>query len=418
MPVSATRAAGFLATLGVNAHLNYNDGAYASVQDAIADLNYLGIHQVRTAVPDPNGGSPNTAYLASLSAAENAGIVFDFCVDWTKPISQTVAQIEAQYRQHAGAVLAIEGPNEVNNNPVSYKGVTDSSSTNNAANAFQKDLYAAVRASAYLGSTGVYYLTGNHSNAPGNSAIDIGAQSPLIADATNIHPYPYQGASPGVRMSTELAKNFTNPADAPRVISEVGYFNAPTDPAGSGVDSGTQAKLTLDMLFDAYVQGYSKTYIYQLRAAYADAGGNSNPDTEYGLFNLDNSPKEVATGIHNLTTLLADPGTPAVAAGFTTTSLAYSIGSNLPATGNSTLLQRSDGKFLLIVWAEPAIWNEATHSPVVAPTPFVTITFQAPVTSATLYDPFKSITAVRTSSGTSSVSVGIQDHPIVYLITQ
>ena len=415
--VTATRVSAFLATLGVNAHLNYNDGAYANVQQAISDLGYLGIRQIRTAVPDPNGGSPNAAYLQSLMTAENAGILMDYCVDAHLPLAQTVSQIAAQEAQHPGSTVAVEGPNEVNNSPVSYNGINDTSNTNVAANAFQKNLYAAVKGNARLANTAVYYLTGNHSNQPGNPAIDLGVLRPPIGDAANIHPYPYQGEAPGPRMAGEFVNNFTNPNDVPHVITEDGYFNQPNNPGGSGVDSNTQAKLTLDLLLDAYVQGVSKTYLYQLRSAYSDPNGN-NSDTEYGLFNQDNTPKPVATSIHNLTTVLADPGSPAAAAGFTTGSLAYSVSSNFPATGHSTLLQRSDGKFLLVLWAEPTIWNEATHQPVVGSYPFVTVSFRSPVAAAALYDPFKSSAVQRTGYTASSVQVTVSDHPVVYLITQ
>jgi hypothetical protein len=95
-----------------------------------------------------------------------------------------------------------------------------------------------------------------------------------------------------------------------KVITETGYYDEPRNPYGSGVDNITAAKLTLNLLLDAASQGVSRTFLYQLRSAYPDPG-DTNTDVEYGLFRKDNSPKPMAVAIHNLTTILADPGSDA-----------------------------------------------------------------------------------------------------------
>ena len=399
-PVRAARVADFISTLGVNTHLGYNDGAYADVGRVIRDLAYLGIRQVRDSTPNPNGGSPYHAYLRSIATAVGAGIRFDFIVDPSLPIPISLDQIARVQQQAPDAVASIEGPNEINNAPVTYQELTGEA----AAEAFQRDLYAGVRANPALENHPVFYLTGGR-------AIDLRAH-PGLADYANGHPYPYRGASPGPRIAGEFQTYFTMPLPYARVITETGYFNQPDDPAGSGVDSATQARLTLDLLFDAFKQGVSRTYLYQLLSAYPDPGHHS-PDNEYGLFNQDSSPKPVATAIHQLTALLADTGPSA--GSFATGSLAYAV-TGFPATGHSVLLQQSGGTYILVLWAEPGIWNEAAHAPVAAPPSQVIVTLATPAALVQADDPLRSAATMATYPHTDTITLSLTDHPILLRI--
>ena len=398
--VQAARVADFIDTLGVNTHLGYNDGGYADVNAVIRDLHYLGIRQVRDATPNPNGGSPYRAQLGSIAAAVGAGIRFDLFIDPTLPIATSLDQVGHVMHQAARAVTGIEGPNEINNAPVRYRGLRGEA----AGEAFQHDLYAAVKADPLLGELPVYYLTGGR-------RIDLGAD-PGLADDANGHPYPYRGASPGPRIVNEFETYFTMPLPYPRVITETGYFDQPGDPAGSGVDGATQARLTLDLLFDAFRQGVGRTYLYQLLSAYPDPQRNS-PDIEYGLFNQDNSPKPVATAIHDLTSMLSDMATNA--ATFTTGGLAYSL-AGMPPTGQSVLLQRASGNYSLVVWAEPRIWNEATHAPKAAPSSRILVTLAARASSISVGDPLLGTASIAAYEDANSVSLDLTDHPIVLTI--
>lgn len=400
--VQAARVADFVGTLGVNTHLGYNDGAYANVHDVILDLDYLGIRQVRDGTPNPNGGSPYRAYLGSIAAAVKAGIRFDLVVDPALPIAVSLDQVERVMHQAAHAVAGIEGPNEINNAPFRYGMLSGEA----AGEAFQHDLYAAVKADAATTDHPVYYLTGGRT-------INL-RTNPKLADYANGHPYPYQGTSPGARIMDEFQTHFTMPMPYARVITETGYFNQPTNPAGSGVDSPTQARLTLDLLFDAFRQGVSKTYLYQLLSAYPDPGGN-NSDIEYGLFNQDNSPKPVATAIHDLTSLLSDMG--AKAETFRTGSLTYAV-TGLPATGQSVLLEQSNGTYILVLWVEPRIWNEAAHAPVAAPVSQVTVNLREPASLVSVNDPLPSAASMTTYENARSIRLGLTDHPIVLKIQQ
>ena len=388
----------FLDTLGVAIHAGYTDGAYAKTAQIIADLDYLGIHQLRDGTPDPNGGIPYRNYRDAIEALVRAGNRFVFNVGSGQPIAVSLGQIDEIEKARPGAVTAVEGPNEINNGPVSYHGLTGEA----GAEAFQRALYAAVKADAALAHLPVYDFTGG-------DAIDLASIRDL-ADAANAHPYPNRGEPPGVRIAGEFSALFGK--FTPKVITETGYFDNPLNPFGSGVDSMTQAKLTLDLVFSTFAQGVAKTYLYQLRAAYPDPHGDST-DTEYGLFALDNAPKPAAIALHNLTSILAhdpaEPGHPNLP------PPAYHL-TGLPPEAHQLLLRRGSRDFVLVVWAEPAIWNEAIHRPVPAGSVPVTVSFAQPPRTVRLYDPLTGMAPLQSYRDVGSLELEISDHPLLVLL--
>ena len=103
-------------------------------------------------------------------------------------------------------------------------------------------------------------------------------------------------------------------------------------------DENVQAKSILNTLVDAYKDGVSTTYLYELLDA-GPSGTSTQSASNFGLFNSDGTPKLAATAIHNLTTILADNGT---GGHQPTTQLGYSL-TNLPVSGNSMVLGKSNG---------------------------------------------------------------------------
>jgi hypothetical protein len=126
---------------------------------------------------------------------------------------------------------------------------------------------------------------------------------------------------------------------------------------------------------------------------------------------VNGTPKEAATAIHNLTTILSDPG---ASSSFTPGSLNYSV-SNLPATGNQMLLEKSNGTFELVLWAEPTIWNPTTQQDVIAPTENVTVSL-GKAENVEIFDPLVGTTAIASYSNVRSVNVSLTDHPLVVQI--
>jgi hypothetical protein len=384
----AVKAKDFLNSLGVATHLNYTDGTYANYESVIADLNYLGIHKLRDATPDPYGGIPYENYITALDAVTKAGNQFDFITAPGLPLKTTLDQLDTIERLHPGSVLAVEGPNETNNNPVTYQGHNGTA----AALAYQRDLYRAVHGSRLLRGVAVYYYTG----------FDVATKLTGLADFANCHPYSHHGEQPSQRIATEFGRQFTMAPPYPRVITEAGFFNVPSAP--NGVDDATQAKDTLNLYMDAFAQGVTLTYVYQLVSAYP----NQFSDTQSGMFRIDHSPKPVATAIHNLTTILADDGH----GGTPPASLDYAVAA-MPVTGHTLLLESSSGVFDIILWSEPTNWNYRTHRPVsVSPTP-VTITLSGTAGNVAVYDPLVGTKPITCARDVNDIVVGLADHPLI-----
>ena len=189
------------------------------------------------------------------------------------------------------------------------------------------------------------------------------------------------------------------------MITETGYYTLPQSREWGGVDEQTQAKELLTLYFDAAKQGVSVTYVYQLLDAYPDPNGN-NLEAHFGLFRLGNTAKPAVEAIHNLTRFLADVGT-------APRSLVYRL-DRLPATGNSLLLNKADGSFILAVWNEAPVWDAARLMPL-NPSPVdVTVTLGS-AASVDAYDPLTGVTLALGASATS-VAVSVPDHPILLMI--
>lgn len=383
---TARTTASFIDTLGVNTHIDYTDGKYAAVNNVISDLKYLGITRVRehnlSPFSDPVG-------QRHLGLAADAGITFDFIINGKHNPVESIARIEAFMKAHPGSVFAIEGPNEISHNPFSYQGLSGDA----AAALLQKDLYALIKASPELAGVEVYSYSLNSTSRPTGGY-----------DAVALHPYPQNGDEPGAWLANEMKYA---PAGAGSVITEAGYSTLPS--WWKGVDYTTQAKLTLNMLFDSMKLGIEAIYLYELLDAYADPTG-SNGERHYGLFDIDNKPKPVAVAIHNLTTILADTG--AGSDSFTAGALDFTL-TGMPATASNLLLQKSNGDFELVVWNEPDIWNQTTHAAItVAPTT-VTLSLDRTYTEVRVYDPLVGTEAVATYRNVSSISLSVTDHPLI-----
>src|SRR5258708_1920563 len=141
-----TRAADFIDALGVNITLQ---GAY-SATTAIADMAYLGLSRVRTGAVNP-GDTP--ARVAAYGALAAAGLKFDLYP--RRPVAGVLSSVDALVRAHPGSVVSIEGPDEVNNFPMTYGTLTG----NAAPVPYQRALYAGVKRDPLLASVPVLNFT-------------------------------------------------------------------------------------------------------------------------------------------------------------------------------------------------------------------------------------------------------------------
>ena len=343
--------ASFQDSLGVNLHMEYTDGKYADVNAVLADLEYIGIHNVRDGTPQPAAWQPPGQGVAALRKLGANGIHFNLVAPGDSNLSEDIRQINLLQQSSPGMVISIEGPNEINNAPVHSPGLTNEQ----AAERFQRLLYSAVKSNALTASLPVYYFTGG---APIDLETDHG-----LADFANTHPYPHGGEQPFPWLEGDFRRYFTMQGNYPKAITETGYYTLPQSTDWGGVDDQAQAQMILNAYFDAALQGVSRTYVYQLLDPYPDPKNNNNDD-HFGFFHLDNSPKVVAAAMHNLC-IAFPPDKPSAQ------KTVRAAITGLPAgTGHVLALTESNGSIAVFTWNEAPVWNEQSRSPVaVRPAP-------------------------------------------------
>jgi hypothetical protein len=367
---TATAVQTFLGSLAVNAHAGQDGKSTATLMKM---LNYLGVFTVRDSLTSNS--------KATLSEMAKVGVKFDgvagdpYAAD---ALTNFVALADAK----AGALLAIEGPNEINNFPFKNNGVTSVPGWPNAngplAQSDMTKLFSIVNANAKLASTSVYDLTWG-----GTTSAELYGFFSLAnrADYGNIHFYPT--VQPYDQMRAAFAGNYYSVLPNQGVITETGYDSAL-------VSEKAQAIMNLNLYLGAFQQGFRTTYLYELYDEWQT----------YGLFKKDLTPKPTANAIHNLTSILKDSGTALPAPG----ALNYKI-TGLPATGHSLLLQKSDKTFELIVWNEPPVSKNGVDL-VVTPVP-VTVQLGATYAKVWVYNPFLGTGPLKQLAAASTVTFNL-----------
>ena len=405
--VAAIAASSFLDSIGAGAHVA--QGVDDPTKSAAALL-YAGIREMR------DDGNPSVVG-SWIAMHQSAGIRLSLLTN------QDVASTTDMAKQlnAAGALLAVEGPNEPNNFPVTYMGQTSSYTTTFLPVAqLQRDLYAAVKAEPTLKGIPVFHSSEAGGSEPDNVGLQFltiptgaGIAMPdgtAYADFANTHNYVCGHSSsyvdnaawdasdptlngdwdgPYVEYGHTWHGGFTGYSNAdlttlPKVTTETGWVTTGT----GAITTEQQGRLFLDLYLSAYKRGFAYTFIYMLR---------DDPVQGYwGLFDTSYNPKTSGTYLHNLTTILADTG--AAAPG----KLDYSI-ANEPATVHDLLLRKSSGHFELVVWDEKL--SGGTDS--------VTVDLTTSRPTVSVYDPTMGTAAVQTLQTVSSVPLTLSDHPVI-----
>ncbi len=401
VPNTPASATSFLSTLGVNAHSGNANNAYGNASLTISSLNYLGIGTVRDTLPGSGIGN------AVVNAMAAAGVKFDFVTSSGLPatgasgLANYVASLEDFQTRHAGSIVAIEGLNEVNTQEFSYNG----SGSLTAAVEYQKALYTAVKGNAGLSGVSVINLSVALESPSAYAAIgDLGAYS----DYANAHAYTASGGLSDKVMEASMARAAAASKGDKIVITETGYTTLSSDP-GLGVNESAQAKLTVNALLTAFENGSSQTFLYELFDSSLNPSG-SEKEFHFGLFNADGTPKQAATAVHNLTSLLSyvDAGTGTAASAAT----AYSLG-GMPADGHSLTLTKANGAYDILLWRDANLWNTTTQSENALATKTVTIDLGGLQKTVYVYDPLRGSAPIASYTNVSQITLAVGDRALV-----
>ncbi len=406
---AAARMVDFLDSIGVCVHIA--QGVDDAAKSATA-MSFAGIRELR------DDGNPATV-PDWIAVFRQAGVRTNVLTN--QDVAGTVGM--AEQLNDAGALLSVEGPNEPNNFPVTYEGGTSSSSGTFLPVAhLQRDLYAAIKASATLSGIPVFHSSESGGSEPDNVGLqfltiptEAGTSMPAgtpYADYANTHNYVcghshnlvdnvcWNATDPTLNgdwdgLYVEYGHTWhggfagysdTDLASLPRVSTETGWLTTGT----GSITEEQQARVFLDLYLAAYKRGWTYTFIYMLR---------DDPVQGYwGLFDTSYNPKTSGTYLHNMTTILADadqgPATPG--------RLDYSLASE-PATVHDLLLQKSDGKFELVIWDErPTGGSDA-----------IGVDLGHPRATVNVYDPTTGTSPLQTLTQVSTVNVTVTDHPVI-----
>lgn len=407
-PVRAVSVNTFLNSIGINLHVDqgYDPNSY------IAPLRYTGIREVRD-------GARHVE--SDIYIHEKTGVRFDIS-DYGN-LHGLLASAHALAA--AGALLAVEGPNEPNNFPITYNGVRGGGRGGSwiPIAAFQRDLYAAVKSDPVLRHYPVFgpSETGAETDNVGLQFLVIppGAHclfpvGTRFADYANVHNYV---SGNGRKYGPNQAWNAASPTlnarwdglygnngvtwyrhyrgyskdqllTLPRVTTETGWDSS-SDPGGEAV----QAVVLTDTYLAQFKRGWAYTFVYEMRDG---EGGGGHQGIYHGM-----TPKPAAVDLHNLTTILADdkpldkPG-----------SLSFVI-PDAPRTVHSLLLQKSTGEYDLVVWDERVRGTDA-----------VTVDFGKRQKSINLFDITLGTSAIEHLTNTASVPLTLSNHAVILQIAQ
>lgn len=390
-------ASDFLSTLGVNTHSGFVMDGYANTALVIKSLNYLGIDTVRDAF------SAQGAAKQALGALADAGIKFDFILSpqaTTADVQTWVKNVGTFAKDNPGAVIAVEGLNEVDLNAVNFNGNT----TLAGAAAAQRVLYGAVKANADLLDVPVINLSIGHEDASKYAAVGNLSQ---YADYGNSHAYTATGGSADAQQERLLALAANAVSGQKVFITETGYTTHETEDR-LGVNATSQAKLTLTALFNAFENGSAQTFLYELFDS-NQTTDKGDRERNFGLFESDGTPKLAAVALHNLTTVLgnASSGGSAVASGtqFTATGL--------PSDGHALTLAKGDGVYDIVLWRDVQVWDDVQNVERNTAAVQTKVEFGSVQQSVYVYDPINGSSPVAVYHNVSSVTLAVGDRPLI-----
>nr|WP_198160778.1 hypothetical protein [Pedobacter panaciterrae] len=408
----AVKTIDFLNSIGVNSAISKRG---ESLDKTIALMKYTGIRWIRAGY---EGDIPDADFI---KLHKETGVKFSYgLLSGGADISRLLAG--ARKLDAAGALLAFEGANEPNNWGLNYNGKEGGKNLTWLPIAqLQKDLYQAVKEDAVLKKYPVWDLceNGAQTDNVGLQFLEIPTGAGTLmpdgtkyADFATCHNYfshpshpglydnqTWNAADPGPLCKVDgLYGNYGKTwrqkhqgytenklLTLPRVTTETGVT------LSEEINEEKQARLYLNLYLSQFKRNWSYTAVYLLRDRVDEAGNQT-----FGFYKPDYSPRKSAVYLHNLTTILADKPSK-----FNLQKLAFQV-VNQPETVHTLLLQKSNGRFELVVWGEKAKGTEQVEIKLGKTYPLLKV-----------YDPTKGTEAVQILKNTSSVKLTTSDHPFV-----
>ena len=367
-PVPASRADDFVDSMGLCTHWSYYDTPYGDFDKASELLGQLGIRHIR------DGLHPRERELWERFGIKTTAL-FD--------PGDVKAQLQS-IKDSRPFLAMIEGPNEVDifENNAKYKGQVFPE----GARLYQKDLYDAVKSDPATASLGVIALS--TARAGSNARL-----APLDSfDFLVMHSYA-GGNKPSDSLESDTNNNIRNAARLqgpntilkPIVVTESGYHtagkaNLTIGGVQPGVCEATGAKYFPRHFAEYFNAGIKRTFTYEFLNEFPDE--DSNAEASFGIVRRDFSPKPAYIAIKNLIGLLSESKWNAAtkqwdkpSPNFSPRALDFELSGDTKDV-HSTLLQKADGTFYLLLWREVSSFDTKAQKPFENAAATVTIKFK------------------------------------------
>jgi hypothetical protein len=364
---TAITTTSFIDSLGVNTHIDFNAYGYQNLSTVAAAINYLGLKNIRDSAQNASDAS------AWQQAAQATGAKFDDYIGETSPAGMLADLGYVAQLAQEGVLNFVEGGNEEDDAYPASLG-----NTLGITAQFQQQVHAiaqqyglpAINMSFGSGWTAANDWHGDYDKVGNLSA---------FANYANAHTYPNPGQTPDSSIQQLNSDALLAAPGDPVITTEIGWN-------GSTFSQSQTAQYVVDAALDGIKDGDARMYYYAL---FNDSSGN------FGLMNSDGSATPAGTALHDLTTLLADHG-----GGFTPGLYNYSL-SDQDSTGNSLLMQKSDGSDWIALWDESA----GTHT--------VMVNLPSVASKIEVYDPVTGTSAIASASNASSIQVSLGADPLL-----
>lgn len=399
----AKKADDFINSIGVATHLSYS-GIYEDANNVKKQILNLGIKHIRDGLDIKFAA---VKLLADNGIKTTGVLQGDFNI-----AAQTPAYWIGQVKK-AGAMYAFEafeGPNEADLPMMSF--TYQGQGWPDGVRAFQKDLYNTVKNDSAISNRPVLGPTIG-SGLKTKLANSMGDISPYV-DYGNFHYYKAWGQSYSEGYpdwDLQSVKNFHNVmfGNKPYMATEGSYNTAIQ--TESGISEVVNGKYTLRFFLEYWRLGVVRTFKYEL---FDEGLASTNAEDKFGLIKNDGiTLKSAGAAVKSLISILSDPF-PATA--FRPESLKFTI-SNADNYTHYNLLQKSTGKFYLIIWNDAPSWNADLKIEVNNSDP-LTLTFNQTVLEAKLFAPCTNgSVAVSTIANPLSMNIVVPNHPYIYEIT-
>ncbi len=370
-PVPPARADDFVDSIGVCTHWSYTDTPYGDFPRASALLGDLGVRHIR------DGLHPHDRELFDKYGIKTTAIFGPGDTD-------IAAQLQS-IKDSRSFLDMIEGPNEVDifTNNASYKGQVFPE----GARLYQNDLFAAVKGSPETAPLGVI--------APSTAQAGSNAKLAPLSSLDYLVMHSYAG---GNKPSDSLESDINNIKNAARlqgpnavlkpiVVTESGYHNAlnankTLGGVQPGIDEATGAKYFPRHFALYFNAGIRRTFTYEFLNEFPNE--DTNAEANFGLVHRDFTPKPAYTALKNLISLLgeskwntatktwAEPNP-----NFSPRALDFDLDGDTKDI-RSTLLQKADGTYYLLLWREVQSFDTKTGKPIENPPAKVVLTVPAP----------------------------------------